>query len=255
MNKNNYHSKTNFMSVSTFKGYVGTLSFPGCEAKQQAIINKDYRIKANDAMLIGAYIDEYFTGDLESFKANTPAIFKKDGTLYSKFVKADEIINSIERDNFFMNYLQGEKQQIFTGEIFGVQWKGMIDILQDNAIIDLKIVKSIRDKVWSKEHGKISFIEAYGYDIQLAIYQKLVEINTGKKLDCYIAAASKESPPDKAIIQVKQNELDYALSQIEQILPGIMPIFDGLQAPERCECCEYCRLTNELNKVINITDL
>ena len=65
-------------------------------------------------------------------------------------------------------------------EMFGAKWKIKIDSYHPNVcIVDLKTMKSIRDAEYTKDFGFMDFIKFWGYDIQAAVYQKVVEINTG----------------------------------------------------------------------------
>ena len=51
------------------------------------------------------------------------------------------IIARIERDEYFMKYMSGQKQVIMTGELFGAKWKIKIDsYIPDVAIVDLKVM-------------------------------------------------------------------------------------------------------------------
>ena len=86
----------------------------------------------------------------------------------------------------------------------------------------------------------MNFITYWGYDLQGAIYQKIVEINTGKKLPFKIAAASKEEYPDIAVIQVEQSLMDAALAEVESNVPKILALKNGEIEPMRCEMCDRC---------------
>ena len=104
------------------------------------------------ALMVGSYVDSYFEGTLDSFKANNPDLFKRDGGLKAEYVKADEIIERIERDAYFMKYMSGEKQVIMTGELFGAKWKIKIDsYIPDVAIVDLKVMASITRLEWVRD--------------------------------------------------------------------------------------------------------
>ena len=65
------------------------------------------------------------------------------------------------------------------------------EIINNKAIVDLKTVDDLYKGVYCDGVGKLNFIQAKGYDFQLAVYQKVVELNTGKQLPCYIAAVDK----------------------------------------------------------------
>ena len=86
-------------------------------------------------------------------KAQNPEIFTKQGSLKAEYKKAEEIINRIESDEEFMRYLNGEKQVIKTGEIEGVPIKIKIDVLHDDKIVDLKIMKDFAP-VWKDGEKK-----------------------------------------------------------------------------------------------------
>ena len=100
-------------------------------------------------------------------------------------VYGNRLIERIKSDKMLMHYMSGEKQKIMTGEILSVPFKIKIDsYLKDEAIVDLKVMKDFSD-VWSTAYNsRVNFVEAYNYDIELAIFQEIVFQNTGKKLPC-----------------------------------------------------------------------
>ena len=178
-----------YLSISAYKG------LQECAAKQLA---KDLGLfiePPTNPMLIGSYVDAYFGNKLDEFKLENPQIFKKDGTLYSDFAMADDIIEFIKKDTLLMKYLQGDKIQYeVKGEIAGIPFLGYIDSLHENkAIVDLKVVADLYTKVWSDtEKTYIHFVEAYGYDKQLAVYQELLFQETGVRLPVFLAMVTKQ---------------------------------------------------------------
>ncbi|NJO00328.1 MAG: hypothetical protein HC880_00430 [Bacteroidia bacterium] len=258
LTEQNYFSKpmmSKYFSVSQYKDFCGTLGGPGCEAKALAKLKGEWEDEQSTAMLVGSYVDAHFSGTLMSFKAQHPEILKKDMTLKAEYINANEVITRIERDPYFMLYLQGKKQVIMTAEIFGVQWKCKIDFLHDDMIVDLKVMAQLNKAHWAKDVGHMSFIPLWGYDIQAAIYQKIVEVNTGKKLPFFIAAASKEASPDIQIITFTQANLNECLSLVEPSVERIKNIKIGKIIPDRCELCDYCRHTKILSKPIHYSEL
>jgi len=259
LTQENYFSKkanSEYLSVSQYKNFVGSLGQMGCEAKAMAEVREDWKGKKSTALLVGSYVDAHFEGTLSLFKAQNPEIFTKAGPLKAEYKRADEVINRIERDEYFMRHMAGKKQVIMTGELFGVKWKIKIDsYFPDTLIVDLKCMKSLREANWLKDYGYMNFIRYWGYDIQAAVYQKIVEINTGKKLPFKIAGASKEDYPDIEIIQVEQLLMDEALAGIEDNVPKILALKNGEYDPIRCECCDYCRHTRILTHSIWADDL
>ena len=245
----NYYSSESskeYMSVSQFK------SFLDCEAKAMAEINGDYKRESTTALLIGSYVDAFFEGTLDVFKENHPEIFLKSGGLKADFYQADEIISRISRDSEFMKYMSGESQKIFTGEIAGVSFKGKLDSYHaDKCIVDLKVMRDF-EPIW-KNGRKQHFIEAWGYDIQGAVYQELVYQNTGQKLPFVICAVTKEKVPDIALLSIPQERLDYCLGLVMNKAPHFQEIKNG-SVPTRCEKCDYCKSTKKLNGAVDYCD-
>lgn len=252
----NYYSKEadmEYLSASQYKKFAGCLGRLGCEAQAIAELKGEWEEKKSTALLVGSYVDAHFEGTLDLFKAQNQEIFTKQGALKSEYRRAEEVINRIERDPYFMAHMAGEKQVIMTGELFGAKWKIKMDsYFPDRLIVDLKTMKSLGERFYSADFGNMDFIRNWGYDIQGAIYQKIVEINTGKKLPFKIAAVSKEEYPDIDIIQVEQTLLDAALAEVEKNVPKILALKKGEYDPVRCEKrdCNYCKHTKVLTHSI-----
>lgn len=241
--KKNYFSKNNqlkYCGSSQFK------SFLKCPAMAMAELRGEWNEEDSVALLVGSYVDSYFEGTLDTFKEEHPEIFKKDGTLKADYIKADEIIERVSRDEFFMKYMSGKKQVIKTGSIEGVPFKIKIDSYhKDKAIVDLKVIRNL-EPIWNEERGiRQSFIEYWGYDYQAAIYQAV----EGKKLPFYLCVVTKENDPDLEVIEIPQVWIDNALAIIKNEI-GIIAAYKrgDLEAP-RCERCSYCRQTKKLSRV------
>ena len=250
-NKNYYSQKANqvYFSVSQVKDFLK------CEACAMAKIEGEWSEPPSTAMLIGSYVDSYFEGTLEDLKARTPEIFKKDGTLKSDYVKAENIIQRVEKEELFMNCMSGEKQVIMTGELFGANWKIKMDsFIPNEAIVDLKVVQKLRD-VSYKNGWKQSFIEKWGYDLQLGIYQEIVRQNTGEMLPCIIAAVDKQDYPDLDCILIPDEQLEFQRRELRWKMQRIIDVKNYNEKPKRCGVCDYCRATKKLEKLIFPDDL
>lgn len=260
----NYHSKEaswHYLSASQYKNFAGTLGQKGCEARAMAELRGEWRQETTTALLVGSYVDAYFEGTLDAFKIANPDMFLKDMvTLKAPFLRANEVIARIESDKFFMACLQGEKQVIFTAEMFGTPCKIKIDALEreyrGGYITDLKVMEALTKHFWVKDIGKMSFIQFWGYDLAAAIYQKVTEINIKKRLPFLIAAASKEPVVDIEVLGFDQRvDLDNALAEVEKNVPRILRIKSGAVEPDRCNQCDYCKSTKVLTKVIHFSEL
>ena len=255
---NYYSAEANrqYMSVSQFKDFNGTYGKMACEFEAMEKLAGRWKPEPSTALLVGSYVDSYVEGTLDDFKIRNAEIFTQKGELKAPYKKAEEIIARIERDKYFMKYLSGEKQTIMTGELFGCDWKIKMDsYLPGKAIVDLKVMASITDLKWVKDIGYIDFVRYWGYDLQGAIYQKIVEINTGKKLPFFIAAVTKEVEPDIRIIQITQNYLDEALTVIESNIRRVLSVKNGEVEPDRCDLCDCCKHNRVLKAPISIIDL
>ena len=248
-----YFSKENELK---FCGSSQIKSFMDCEAKTMAKINGEWEEEPSTALLVGSYVDSAVSGTLDIFKAKHPEILKKDGSLKAEYVKADYILNRIQRDELFMKYISGDHQTIMTGEIANVPIKIKIDsYFPDKAIVDLKCVKDF-EPVWNNEtKTRENFIDYWKYTLQGALYQEIVRQNTGKRLPFYIAAVTKENEPDIVVAGIPDEVLDIELEKIKEILPKIKMIKDGILEPTRCEKCDYCKWTKTLTKVLDYRDI
>lgn len=243
-----YFSRENqqrYMGSSQFK------SFMNCEASALAEISGAYEIEPTKSMLIGSYVDAYFEGTLTGFQSSHPELFTRQGDLKSEYRQAEYIIKRIERDNKFMEFMSGEKQVIKTGYIEGIPFKIKIDSYHPGqSIVDLKIMKDFQP-IWVEGSGRLNFIEAWGYDIQGAIYQYI----EGNRLPFYIAAATKEKEPDIALIEIPQHYLDAAMEIVRSKVLRFQAIKEGYLEPERCGHCDYCKRTKILDGVMRLEEL
>lgn len=267
----NYFSKENELK------YIGSTqikSFTNCPARTMAVLNGEWEEEKTTALMVGSYVDAAMSGTLDVFKAQNPELFKRDGTLKAEFLQAEKICERIERDQLFNKYISGDHQTIMTFmfDIINRKWikyndndevpenhvpiKIKIDsFFPDKAIVDLKVVKDFQP-IWNPEtQRKENFIDYWNYTLQAALYQKGVEINTGKQLPFFIAAVTKEKEPDLAVLSIPQEILDKKLVFLEEDLSTIYSLKHNMIEPYRCECCDYCKASKVLNKIIDYRDL
>lgn len=244
----NYFSPENqlaYMGASQFKAFLA------CPAAALAEIRGEYRQEETTALLVGSYVDAYFEGTLDLFKAQHPTLFKKDGGLKSEYVQAEQIIRRIERDEMFMRYMSGQKQVIMTGEIAGVPFKIKVDSFHPGrAIVDLKIMKDLEDSWNDAEGHRCPYWMNWGYDYQGAIYREIVRQNAGETLPFMIAAATKQKTTRLQIGQIAPERLDYCLDIVKHEAPRFAAIKRGELPAERCEQCDYCVETAVLSEIV-----
>lgn len=248
----NYFSKEankKYMSVSRFKNY-----YMQCEAMAKAMDDGTYVLEKSDSLLQGSYIDAWNNGELDKFKEEHPEMISSrgetKGQLKAEYKKINNCIETLSNDPLCMEYLSGQKQVIFTANLFDIDWKVCLDNYkpEKGRFTDLKCMQNF-DWIWDSRKGKkVSFVESWGYDIQMAIYRKIVSIATGEYLNPFIVAVTKQDVPDKAIVRFDSTELNDRLNDVEYYIEKIVMINEGIIEPDRCEKCEYCRSTKVLTE-------
>lgn len=264
-----------YMGVSQYKDFLD------CPARALATIKGEYKPEMTKAMLVGSYVDSYFEGTLNKFTAEHPEVFTiklleneetiakvaaampelltKAGKwqsggltkareahpefftlqaeLRADYQQAEDIIKRIEADELFMEHMSGEKQVILTAELFGAPWKIKIDSYHPGkAIDDLKIMRSL-ERIMG-----VSFVQHWGYDLQMAVYSEVEAIATGgARLETYLDVATKEEPADLAIVHIPFWRRKECLAEVQKNMPRILAYKSGeLEAPG-CGVCPYCR--------------
>lgn len=253
----NYHSREanqKYMSVSQYKNFLS------CEAATLAELNGEYEQEDKEAFLVGNYVHAWAEGKLDEFICNHPEIISSKGPtkgeLKKEFKVANQMIACLENDPKVMFYLQGDKEVAVTAEIAGTMWKGRIDVLNDeyNYILDLKTAANLTEFKYSTEFAaRVSFIEQWGYMIQAAVYSEMERLHAGRDTykDFYIAAVTKQDPPDHQIYDLTDPaRIESELQKIAANLPRILQVKAGEVAPARCENCAYCRATRKVDKPI-----
>lgn len=227
LDQNNYYSpeaNQQYFSVSQYKDFMQ------CEAMALAKIRGEYKPEMTRAMLTGSFVDAYFEGTLDQFMKDHPAVFTRKQELRSEFRKANEIIARIRSDELFMKFMSGEKQRIMTFDLFGVPWKMKMDsYLPGICITDLKVV------------ARFKSLPFWRYDLQGAVYQAGVLMNTDELLPFYLAVATKERTIDLDIFQIPDSTIDMALSEIERNIQHYADVKQGLVPPVYCGKCDYCK--------------
>jgi len=238
LTKKNYHSERanrEYWSASLVKQFLS------CPAAAMAM----EPAPPSTALLVGSYVDAAFEGPraLERFTGEHSEMFKKDGTLKADFTKAQEMIERARSDKLFMEYMSGRKQVIKTGILGGLPFKIKMDVYKKGCrIVDLKTARDMKPTYRAGE-GQITFADAWEWPLQLAIYQAI----EGNRLPCFLAVVTKEDPPDIAVIEVPQRELDAERERLLDKLPYFDAIRQGIVEAPRCECCAYCRRTKKLS--------
>lgn len=269
-------TRENYFSQEAQMAYMGSSQFKdflSCEAAALAKIRGQYKPPASRSMLVGSYVDAWYSGELPDFTERHPDMFKKDRTLKADFLAANAIIDRMQADRLYSLLMSGEKQVIRTGKIAGVPFKIKIDSLldaaacrqiseefpdaapaigfEDGAIVDQKVMRDLGD-VWSDEERRmVPFAQAWGYDIQGAIYQAV----EGHMLPFLLAVGTREEPADLAALYIPDDALRAKLYEAEDLAPRFQAIKEGREEPRRCERCPWCRATRTLRTIVDFREL
>lgn len=250
-------TEDNYYSLEKAKEYIGASqikSFIECEAKAMAILNGEFEEEKSTALWVGSYVDAALTGtqeEMDKLLADNLKVFyaygNPDKGLKADFKKADKCIERVKKDKTMMKTLSGEHQIIMIGDIFGVPCKIKIDsYLEGKAIVDLKTTQDMQKAIYIPEKGHYgSWIEAYKYPLQMAIYQEIVRQNTGDTLPCYLTVVDKTDEPDIGIFQIDNETMREELENIKDTVLNIAEIKKGNVKPIRCEKCDYCKRTKK----------
>ena len=268
INASNYYSREAnwaYLSNSQFK------AFAKCEAAAMAELRGDYTPPQSKALLLGSFVDAYFSGEFNEFVAAHPEIRlssgKNAGEFKEDFKKAFAACQRLDQEPLIKSLLSGRHQVIKTGRIAGVPFKCKVDSLLSSdqvrricekfpevrklvpfggqMIVDLKYLASL-DPVWSDEaQCHISFAQFWGYDIQGAIYQRLVR----RFPPFVLTGITKETSPKIFAIYIPDADLQAAMDDVEARAPRYQAIKTGRIAATRCGHCPYCRATEHLTAI------
>ncbi len=247
LTQDNYHSG---IARQLFFGASQIKDFLKCPAMAIAKINGEFKQPMTDALLQGQYVDAYFEGKTEEFKLQHPEMFSTRGAtageLKAPYKMCETAIETIETDRMMSYLCSGKQQEIYTAEIDGVWFKIMIDSLHGNNIIDRKFMRDFQEKYQS---GKwCEWYEAWGYDIQGAIYTDVFEAVTKNKAVFDLVAISKQEPPAKRWLRFSAETLENARQKYMPYIKEWQAMKEGLIDAPCCGECEYCRSKAMLSK-------
>ncbi|MGT2729451.1 PD-(D/E)XK nuclease-like domain-containing protein [Streptococcus phocae subsp. salmonis] len=249
-------SSIRYWSVSQYK------RFRECEARALAELRGDWTdTRDNTALLNGNLVHSYFESKeaySEFIEANKSSMISTRGTTKGQFKKnflvAEQMIEALKSDSNFMAIYQGEKEAAITGFIGGVEFKGKIDCLNVDKgyFVDIKTTKGpIDDLVWTGSE-KVRWFEAYGYILQMAAYKNMLEAKYKKPFEPILYAVTKETPPDTRAIRIQNiDAMQFELDNLAQNIKHLDAVKKGIEKPDACGHCEYCR-ANQLTQRVEV---
>lgn len=259
--KDDYHSSTGLISNS----FIG--SFEQCQygavIDYSRILSSDtFNVNYAQGHLTEAMIfegDAGFNKMLERYSENA---YQKNGKPYKWVEECKEFANSVlKHKNIVKNILRAESSkyhQTLIFDMFGLKWKGEIDLLNLNKLIEVDLkttAKKFSDRSWndSTRSRSNTFIDDWNYHRQRAVYQKGINILYDEVVKSHILAVSKANKSVRMFEFDKQARLDYELDQIEKICEEIKPVIAGEVEPKQCEECEHCVRDEVIDFVIPVS--
>ncbi len=247
------------MGSTQFKSFIP--QFGGCELAAMAQLEGKYSPKKSDAFLEGSYGHSWNDGTIEEFRLNHPEMFSSRGAtkgqLKTNFKKIGAAIEILESDTLCMSALEGEKELIFTAELFGMPWKIAIDSYnsQNNRFADLKFLKALRDKKWNDELDVYENVyQAYGYFLQLSLYSEIERVanNRTTYFEPLLVIATKEEVPDKCVMsfsstaETHEDFIKRHLALASTYADRVRKVKHEGAEPIGCGVCDYCKSIKKL---------
>lgn len=165
--------------------------------------------------------------------------------------QVQDSIRELQRQPLYCFNDKYDAQKVLFAEYKGLKLKIKPDrySLEKMEVRDLKTCKEIISK-----NGFPSFVQDisnYGYDFQLAFYQIVIEINTGKKFDCIIDAKDKTANNTYECYKLTQMTINEQKHRAIELLEGLIkaketntyrPCIDRDQC-RSCRMYKYCPKT------------
>lgn len=259
LTKENYFSleaNRHYMSVSQFKEFAP--AFGGCEARAVAQLYEGYVPPRIQAFMEGHYVHAWNEGTLDDFKENHPELYSSrgptKGQLKSEYQRCNKMIEILESDPMVMAALAGQKEVIFTAELFGIPWKVMVDSYNPDIGIftDLKTLKDMDSRYWNKDAQCFeNFLEHYGYILQMSVYAQVERLanNRSEWLIPHMVVITKEDPPDHEIIYFDHEVIAQNLNIVANHIERVKLVKSREVTPMRCGKCDYCRQTKKISRI------
>jgi hypothetical protein len=250
----NYHTpevKREYMSHSQWKSWLE------CPARTKAEIAGTWKREPTEAMLVGSYVDRALTypEGFDAFvEANRGEIFDSKGKKYAAFQNADVMIARLQADPTWQDMVKVSKMQpIMAGEIAGVKWLYMADIMStakgNELLLDIKTAADFEES-WGKDPAggrflKLHWIDAAGYWRQLAVGRELFIQTYGATPQCGIIGVKKPSKlgrPSGVGLWVLDSliRFDMEIARITELTPKVMAWKMTDKPVPKCGVCDYC---------------
>ncbi len=100
--------------------------------------------------------------------------------------------------------------------------------LSDGYFVDIKTTKDIHERKWNETYAeRATFIENYGYVLQMAVYCELLRQQYKKDFVPIIAAVSKQTPSEARLITLSNDKMAFELFQLRETIGEVQKVKNG----------------------------
>lgn len=230
----NYHSpeaRVRWLSSSDVKQVMR------CEAAWASGERED---EDKEVLVFGHLFEALLTGE----EYDNPALYSSrgptKGLLKAEYQPAEDMAQAVRRSPMLARLIdRSRKQVIMTGEIEGLPFRVMCDLLDTNgSILDIKSARSFAAQ-YDENHGAYrEWWAIWDYPVQLWIYSEIARQNGLDVPHVGIIAAAKNNCDVQAItfsretMEAAEADARYAIDRISAIRDGDLPM--------KCERCQWC---------------
>jgi hypothetical protein len=144
----------------------------------------------------------------------------------SEYLQIDRCLSMLHRrPAIFDAVTRSQKEVTIEGTIAGIEFKGRIDMLLPDAILDLKSTKDCRPAFFAKDFMN------FHYGPKLAIYRELVRQNTVGVREVKVITQETSGDYDNCIYMIPDYLLDYELTRVLELVERYKACLESDQWP------------------------
>lgn len=234
LTQSNYHSpeaKARWMSSSDVKKAMR------CEA---AWIGGDVDDEDKNAFIFGHLFEALLTGE----EYENPLVYSSKGPtkgqVKAEYKPAYEMAEAVRRSPALAKIIdRSRKQVIMTGEIGGLPFRVMCDLLDvDGSIYDIKSARSFSPQYDEDRAAYRDWWAAWEYPVQLWVYHEIARQNGLAVPRAGLIAAAKDNADVQALVfgretmEAAEADARYTIESMSAILRG--------DEPGACMHCRWC---------------
>ena len=255
--ENYYTPPANNITRGGYMGHHQMKAFVRCPAAWLAeYVLGEWKSPATEALAVGALAHSAALTPEENdavLEEYADILTTKSGAMGAKARQAVALGTLVREKPELTEYVEGSYEEIVTGTIGGIPWKGKLDIVNHDrrTFTDLKFVRNAHGTEYIERlRCRGSFVFAFDYDLQMAIYQELLWQQYGEVYTPYIIAIGKPTTkrPTPDIVVYPFDAAAAFERRLEETVDRVATMLYALRGSSpfaRCEGdeCDYCART------------